>query len=166
MEENIVNAFDSIVSNGYNSITIKEAHDLLGIKVFVVDKNGGNMSIDDNDNNSCEARIESNMKNREAYLESIYDAIDSESEFEGYDDARDALNELPLDISKYEVVKILLSTGGPGDWLEVFVDANNGGKVIRVEYHFNDWFDYASRDVSSSSYLWQYASEIVETLYY
>lgn len=119
-----------------------------------------------NNDDSCEARIESNMNQREQYLESLYDAIDSESSFEGYDDARDALNDLPLSIDKYEMVKILLSTGGPGDWLEVFVDTNNGATIIRIEYHFNDWFDHASRDVSKSSYIWQYASEIVETLYY
>lgn len=123
------------------------------------------MSINEKVDDSCEARIEASMKSREDYIESVYDAIDNESEFEGYENARDALDELPLSIDKYEVVRIDLSTGGPGDWLEVIVHPNDGA-ILRVDYHFNDWFDHASRSVSRSSYLWQYASEIVDSVYY
>ena len=116
-------------------------------------------------NDSCEARIKDYMNDREEYLKSIYEAIDNQTGVDGYDDPYDCLSEFPLEISKFETVKILLSTGGPGDWLEVKVDPSYG-RVMSISYHFNDWFDHASRDVSKDSYLFQYASEIVENLYY
>lgn len=51
-------------------------------------------------------------------------------------------NEYPLAVTKLTVVRIDLSTGGPGDWLEAHVDDDKD--IRRIEYHFNDWFDHAS----------------------
>jgi len=39
-------------------------------------------------------------------------------------------------------MKILISTGGPADWLEILLDEENEPR--RIEYHFAPWFDHAS----------------------
>lgn len=62
------------------------------------------------------------------------------------DDRRDALytevSEYPLAVTVHRVWRIDISTGGPGDWIEVHTDDDND--PTRVEYHFQDWFDHAS----------------------
>lgn len=55
-------------------------------------------------------------------------------------------NELPLSLETFRTVKVLLSTGGPADWLEYTVDDTEdatGGEIVGVEYVFQDWFDGA-----------------------
>ena len=68
------------------------------------------------------------------------------------DDVRDAgyeaLGELPLGVSTYTIHRIDLSTGGPGDWIELVTD--DEGNVIRGSYHFNDWLDHAERPLTGS----------------
>jgi 2-phospho-L-lactate guanylyltransferase (CobY/MobA/RfbA family) len=57
-------------------------------------------------------------------------------------------DEYPLHASRMIVHRVELSTGGPGDWLEVFCDADEPREILRVVYHFNDWFDHAERTLS------------------
>jgi hypothetical protein len=68
------------------------------------------------------------------------------------DEIRDAAmqraDEYPLGASRMIVHRVELSTGGPGDWLEVFCDADEPHEINRVVYHFNDWFDHAERTLS------------------
>lgn len=59
-------------------------------------------------------------------------------------EAFNAIDEYPLCIEKRISLKIQLSTGGPGDWLEAIYD---GPDLVHAEYHFNDWFDHAEMDV-------------------
>jgi hypothetical protein len=68
------------------------------------------------------------------------------------DKAEQALQELPLGATKQVVWRVDLSTGGPGDWFEFYVDDN--GDVERIEYHFNDWFDHAQRSISHDTDRW------------
>lgn len=72
----------------------------------------------------------------------------------------DSIYEYPLGIEKFTVVRIDLSTGGPGDWLEAKLDSD--GDMVRVDYHFNDWFDHAQRSVGQGSDLWRLAEYYVE----
>ena len=57
--------------------------------------------------------------------------------------------EMPLSVEVIRTVKILLGTGGPGDWFEATVD--DDGSIGRIEYHFNDWFDHASISVTDDA---------------
>lgn len=113
---------------------------------------------------TCSQRINNHLAGREEFLDSLYDAIDNDIEHDEISDPVDFLNcEFALDLEKMTVAKILLSTGGPGDWIEAFYDEEC---VYRVEYHFNDWFDHAKVTVSEDSSLWRYAEEMVEILRY
>lgn len=109
---------------------------------------------------SCADRILDQFNSRNILLEELYDRCEEDNE--DADDARQELYDLPLSIESYKVVKILLSTGGPGDWIEVFIDEDDD-YIRKMTYHFQDWFDHASMAIHDSSYLWQYASEIVDS---
>ncbi len=113
---------------------------------------------------SCEARINDELVSREEYVESLLNAIGNDEPFDGYDDPLDALHEFPLGVSKYEIIRIDLSTGGPGDWIEAKIDSRDN-EILSVTYHFNDWFDHASRKLNEHSPLWAYAEQIVDTYY-
>lgn len=76
------------------------------------------------------------------------------------EEAGDRLTELPLGVSVKRVLRIDLSTGGPGDWIECDLDSD--GTVDAVTYHFNDWFDHAERAVDSDSALWRAAEYYAE----
>ena len=66
--------------------------------------------------------------------------------------AYQAISELPLGVSRWEVINILLSTGGPGDWLEVKLyprdSAGERPEIEGISYHFNDWFDHAEENLT------------------
>lgn len=78
------------------------------------------------------------------------------------DQASERLGEYPLGLSVRRVMRVDLSTGGPGDWLEAELD--DDGEVIAVDYHFNDWFDHAERRVHQGDALWQAAEYYAEYL--
>lgn len=132
----------------------------------------------------CEDRIAEAMRRREGWIKGHYDllagyfntddarAIREELNMDDFgadakDDERayESLNELPLGYSIKAVVRIELSTGGPGDWLEVVGEhGRHGFEVETVTYHYADWFDHAERPVDEGSALWQYAESFVEVL--
>lgn len=75
--------------------------------------------------------------------------------------ARERMHELPLGVSSYTAFRIDLSTGGPGDWLEVV--CNHDGSMLRrlddgpyeverIVYHFVDWFDHAERQLDGHEF--------------
>lgn len=110
---------------------------------------------------TCRERIGDHLAGREEFLDSLFECIDEETEHDEIIDPVDFLyQEFALDIEKQTVVKILLSTGGPGDWLECYL--YDSGEVYRVEYHFNDWFDHASVKVDENSSLYRYAEMMLE----
>lgn len=103
---------------------------------------------------SCKARIKSHFESR---LESITPLSEREPEYDekGYEIERDEdeedddsellKGEDVLDVEKKRSIKILLSTGGPGDWFEVEIYQDNS--MGEVTYHFQDWFDHAEMRV-------------------
>lgn len=110
---------------------------------------------------SCSELVHPKMLDRSAYLDELNNIIgDDESTEEEREEALDELNNFALEISSYKVIKILLSTGGPADWLELKVD---NGEVMGLTYHYQDWFDHAETKVPEDSYLWDYALEIAQT---
>ena len=77
----------------------------------------------------------------------------------------DALHELPLDIEIIRSIKILLSTGGPSDWLECLIEGEGFDSYVRgVQYHYADWYDHAEVTVSRDSVLFRYAQEVCESM--
>lgn len=51
-------------------------------------------------------------------------------------------------------VRVDLSTGGPGDWIDGEYDPSDGS-LSDVEYHFAPWFDHASVALNSASPLYR-----------
>lgn len=94
---------------------------------------------------TCSERLPSHLSNRLSRLSELFIQVETPDE-EISDQAHDEIANLPLSIEKMEVIKILLSTGGPADWFEFHVDreASYGRQITRIEYHFQDWFDHAS----------------------
>jgi hypothetical protein len=127
-------------------------------------------------NKKCEERIESQMQGRFKDLENLDNLTEMEEEeknkvlldfgYEGQtyqdddlDDLRsDLINEYPLAVSKLELIRIELSTGGPGDYIEIQVDPENK-IVVSGKYYFIDWFDSAYRVLSSEQL------DLIERLY-
>lgn len=62
-----------------------------------------------------------------------------------HEQVRELILALPLAVETRTVRRVLLSTGGPGDWFEVETDED--GYVWRVSYVFQDWFDVARADL-------------------
>lgn len=77
---------------------------------------------------------------------------------EDYDE--DSLSEFPLSVEKRYSIRYLMSTGGPGDWIDIDVDSD--GDVTGVSYHFQDWFDHAEVPVRDASPLWTLAEQVAE----
>jgi len=111
---------------------------------------------------SCAQRIDDQLAGREESLQNIFKDTDSD-DYEENENGWEALHEYALGYEKKDMLKIELSTGGPGDWLECYLSDN---KVYRVEYHFNDWFDHAQTVVDEDSYVFRYAEYIVEGIYF
>jgi len=113
---------------------------------------------------TCEERIDREYQARRDHILTLINIIDEpcgEDKINflnnlGYnlepDDGEDvirdvAMNELynlPLNISRKEVVKIEFSWGGPSDFVELDV---YGNEVVSGTYHFQDWFDGAIRNI-------------------
>ena len=98
-------------------------------------------------------------------MKGILEACSNDEPFEDYDDAYDALNEFPLHIENKASfsLKILLSWGGPSDYLKVRYDPRDK-EIIRVEYHFEDWFDHAEIIVDKDTYMFEYAQQMLEMI--
>ena len=111
----------------------------------------------------CVDLVGEKMWERSSLIEELDDIInDPDSDIEKVEEAVDTLDTLPLEISAYRIVKVLFSTGGPGDWIEIKV--NDYEEVLGVTYHYQDWFDHAEIKVPDNSYLWDYAIKLVDGL--
>jgi hypothetical protein len=111
-------------------------------------------------NPTCSERIAEQMQSRNETLEEIYDKMNDYDDDEKSAEGSDEYAYLPLEITSYKVIKIVFSTGGPSDWLEIKLDYDD--EVSKVSYHFQDWFDHAEMEVKKNTYLWQYAEEHAE----
>jgi hypothetical protein len=113
---------------------------------------------------TCSERISDHLASREEMLDDIFNALDNDEEHDEYGDPLDFLySGFPLSIDKITIMKVQLSTGGPGDWIEVYM--YDDSEIQKVTYHFNDWFDHASMTVPEDSSMYRYAEMLVEALY-
>lgn len=110
---------------------------------------------------TCADLVESKMRDRSAQVEELFDVLRSgDYDYDKSEEAREELDNLALEVSVYKVIKVLLSTGGPADWIEIKV--NNDDEILGMTYHYQDWFDHAQIKVTEDSFLWDYAMEIIE----
>jgi hypothetical protein len=110
---------------------------------------------------TCKELIESQLADREKHLGYLLDIVGNLEEIvDVREAAQEELDDLPLSISEHKVYKILLSTGGPADWVEVRVDEYGYG--AKMTYHYADWFDHAEIEISDKSYMAEYISNILE----
>lgn len=84
---------------------------------------------------TCAERVQANKEMR---IDDLKASLKIDSEAEG---GREELQERVLCVDVEKHLKIHLSTGGPGDWFELVYGKDD--KLIRGEYHFQDWFDHA-----------------------
>ena len=64
-------------------------------------------------------------------------------------------------IQRLETIRLQLSGGGPADFVEITA---REGEVIRVEYLFQDWYDFARLEVRESSPVYGWACQQYEYL--
>lgn len=110
------------------------------------------------ENKTCAERIKSEYLSQEAWFAELYAKADG-----GDDQATQEIYEQAYGITRYTVVRIELSGGGPASWLEATLDSDH--ELLKVEYVFSDWFDVARRGVEHDSATWRYASDMLEGLY-
>jgi hypothetical protein len=119
---------------------------------------------------TCAERIDEHQKSREDYLAALYAIANGEpGEVDGEEldeeSAAERIDELPLGVSTYTVLRIDLSTGGPADYLTAHLFKERYGYGVEsVTYHFADWFDHAEQSVSEDSPLWTLAERYAECL--
>jgi hypothetical protein len=108
-------------------------------------------------------RINEYMESRAETIATLQDEAAAFDE-DGYpvsdEDKIERLYEMPLSVEVIRHVKILLGTGGPADWLDAELDADNDIRVLT--YHFADWGTHASVYVEKESPLWRFAESFVE----
>lgn len=84
------------------------------------------------------------------------------SEYSARESAEQRLAEMPLSVEIVRHVKVLLSTGGPADWLDA--ELSDEDDIRTLEYHFADWFDHAQTYVERDTPLWRFAESFIETM--
>ena len=92
---------------------------------------------------TCEDRIKDQLAGRIDDMRQWLDdyAADADADCDNLDSDGLSPYNGPLAVERKVVYRVLLSTGGPGDWLDVWLDADGG--IDRVDYVFQDWFDGA-----------------------
>lgn len=118
---------------------------------------------------TCAERIETELTETEQGYCRIWRQLDQVAETKDEDEQEAAYEELdPLSIEVRPVVKVLLSWGGPSDWLEIELDSARTHSVDRVTYHYADWFDHAEREVSEheAPALWRAAAYYADEISY
>ncbi len=115
---------------------------------------------------TCAERIADYMASRAEDIGTLQALANGEAQTFDLDaeDAEQQLNEMPLSVELVRHVKILLGTGGPADWLDAELDADNDIRVL--EYHYADWGDHAQVYVERDTPLWRFAESFVEVAAY
>lgn len=103
---------------------------------------------------TCEERIDSQLQALEEDIAGVIQGY-----YDGEENEYEAWNNYPLAVSTRQETKIELSWGGPSDFLSVI---HEGADVISVNYHFQDWFDGAVRQVKQGSKVWEYVRTVIE----
>jgi hypothetical protein len=118
---------------------------------------------------SCAERIETQLTETEQGYARLWQRLDQVDATRDQDEREAVYEELdPLGIEVKPVVKVLLSWGGPSDWLGIELDSTRAHDVERITYHYADWFDHAEREVSEheAPALWRAAVYYAEEMAY
>lgn len=102
---------------------------------------------------TAEARIDAKLAGRIDDITELHKIVDDDEgmidgEEVDADDAYDRLNSLALDVRVKHTMTVLLSTGDPGDQLEIAIEKGKYGWELaddEATYRFLDWFDGATR---------------------
>lgn len=142
-------------------VTVKtsEIQKETGIPFARYNKEKTNKGIEkmETDKKTCSQLVYEKMQERNEMLDELDTIInDTESSDEQIEEAKQEIQEWALGDDSYKVVKIHLSTGGPADWIEVWMDLEDN-YVRHMNYHYADWFDHAETKIEENSYLWDYA---------
>lgn len=120
------------------------------------------MTMTERDAN-CEQRLPGHLSGR---LDSFREIAKREqsNDSDVSEEAYEEHYEYPLAVTVQRVVRVDLSTGGPADWLEAFL--GDDGEIVRIVYHFADWFDHASTELDGPDYdaAEEFLRTFVETL--
>lgn len=114
---------------------------------------------------SCEQRVAAELAETEQHFAALWQRLDQVADGRDENEREAIYEELdPLSIDVQPVVTVLLSWGGPSDWLEVGLDNTRAHDIERVTYHYADWFDHAERDVPEhqAPALWRAAAYYAE----
>lgn len=125
----------------------------------------------DTRNETCEARINSHLAGRIADLGLLTDIMQSDKgvyageEIDG-ETAQDYLNEYALCLDLQVTMKVQLSTGGPGDELEISIERSKYGWRLAEDYatyRFLDWGDGAAMRTDNPAIM-AYLENMVECI--
>lgn len=111
---------------------------------------------------SCAERVAAQLKSREESLQALYERVaDDNLSEEDQEEAQEEIDNFPLEVSTSVELKVLLSTGGPADYLTATIGRERDyssrygpGEWVResdVVYHFADWFDHAEMPIDDGS---------------
>lgn len=121
---------------------------------------------------TCEERVRQELESRQAQVAEIrgkiaeIDAPINSYEYNRlYEQYSEEKYDLLLSIDKRISFKLLLSTGGPSDWIEVVCCDDKNCEILWMTYHFADWYDHAERTIDEDSALWEWAEELVEAYF-
>lgn len=120
---------------------------------------------------TCEDRVDAHLAGRIEQLAEILTAIDNDGgEIEGDEvdgeDALERLDEFPLCVDLSVTMTVQISTGGPGDQLEIEIERGQYGWELaddHATYRFLDWFDGATRRTDDENIM-RYLSHMVERI--
>jgi hypothetical protein len=112
---------------------------------------------------TCSDRVADERKAREQQLDELFARVNAD-DADDADEANDELMSLPLEVTATVTLKVLLSTGGPADYLTAEIERARHGweRSTDVTYHFADWFDHASEVLDDESSLVTYFDSFVE----
>lgn len=103
----------------------------------------------------CADLIDADIKCTEDYLSSLLDRLDGNISDDERDEITCQLDEFSAGNEKYNVLRLVLSGGGPASFVDVLYTPY--GDIQNIAYHYQDWYDGAVKLLPKSSPIWQYA---------
>jgi len=109
------------------------------------------------DQKSCEDRIDYMLTSTTEDLENLIKEEDVNDAINGYFLGFDFVEAETFDNQKEAYFRLQMSWGGPSDEFRVFT--NPDYSIHRIEYHFQDWFDGAVRDVTNNETIFDFIEQ-------
>jgi len=110
--------------------------------------------------NSTEDYVTGAFRSRNEDARVLLDALNAGEPTPEGDDASDAISELPLSVEVTRHVEILLSTGGPAEWIDAELYAD--GSIRSAEFVAVWGSDRRVSRIDETDALWTLAAQYVE----